>query len=80
MSVLSEKVKLNIPQRLYMQLMLIFENSGFNSVTEYIVFILRELIAGKSGNSVQLTAAEIQQIRKLLQSLGYLQMDKIYGG
>jgi hypothetical protein len=68
-----EKVTIKIPRPLYDNLGKIIEGSGFGCVTEFIVYVLRDLIASKSvGEEPALTREEIKLIRKRLKSLNYL--------
>lgn len=73
------KVTIKIPRHLYNRISEIVEGSGFNSVTEFVVYVLRDLVStdverevtGKPGDK-GLSREEIQAIRKRLKSLGYL--------
>ncbi|MQB01512.1 MAG: CopG family transcriptional regulator [Actinobacteria bacterium] len=75
-------VTLKIPRPLYLQLKQVIEGSGFHSVTEFVVYVLRDLVshhdrapaspAPQSSEVEALTPAEIEAIRKRLESLGYL--------
>ena len=68
-----DKVTIKIPRPLYESLGKIVEGSGFNSVTEFIVYILRDLISSKSANKEPtLSKEEIEIVKKRLKSLGYL--------
>lgn len=68
-----EKVTIKIPRPLYENLSKIIEGGGFNSVTELIVYILRDLISSRvMQNEPSLSRKEIEMIRKRLKSLGYL--------
>lgn len=68
-----EKVTIKIPKPLYENLSKIIEGGGFNSVTELIVYILRDLISSRvMQNEPSLSRKEIEMIRKRLKSLGYL--------
>jgi metal-responsive CopG/Arc/MetJ family transcriptional regulator len=68
-----DKVTIKIPRPLYESLSKIVEGSGFNSVTEFIVYILRDLISSKSVNKEpSLSKEEIEIVKKRLKSLGYL--------
>jgi metal-responsive CopG/Arc/MetJ family transcriptional regulator len=67
------KVTIKIPRPLYDQLSKIIEESGFNSVTEFIVYILRDLISTRPvKKEPSLTRDEIKMVKKRLKSLGYL--------
>jgi len=73
------KVTIKIPRKLYNRISEIVEGSGFNSVTDFIVYVLRDLISTdieqKSTEIPEdsgLSQEEIQAIRKRLKSLGYL--------
>jgi len=68
-----EKVTIKIPRRLYDHLRDIIEDSGFNSVTDFIVYVMRDIAsAGRTGGADSLTREEIEQIRRRLKNLGYL--------
>ncbi len=67
------KVTLKIPRPLYDKLSKIIEGSGFNSVTEFVVYILRDLLSSKIvEREPSLSKKEIEMIKKRLKSLGYL--------
>lgn len=79
-------VTLKIPRPLYLQLKQVIEGSGFHSVTEFAVYVLRDLVShhgaagtvpskaptGTETDVEALSPAEIEAIRKRLESLGYL--------
>lgn len=70
-----DKVTIKIPRVLYERLKLIVEDSGFDSVTDFVVYVLRDLVADKAKEDRQgasLTQEEIQAIRRRLRNLGYL--------
>ena len=68
-----DKVTIKIPRPLYDNLGKIIEGSGFGSATEFIVYVLRDLIASKSVEKEPgLTREEIKLIKKRLKSLHYL--------
>lgn len=82
------QVTLKIPRPLYEQLKQVIAGSGFHSVTEFAVYVLRDLVShhGALGKGPvapgqdeaaaidvdPLSPEEIDAIRKRLQSLGYL--------
>lgn len=80
-------VTIKIPRQLYEKLQVIIGDTGFHSVTEFIVYVLRDLVSTDAASAVKsqqpnlptptptetsLTVEEIQLIRKRLQDLGYL--------
>jgi len=68
-----DKVTIKIPRPLYENIGKIIEGSGFSSATEFIVYVLRDLIASKSVEKEPgLTREEIRLIKKRLKSLHYL--------
>ena len=68
-----EKVTIKIPRLLYENLSERIERSGFHSVTEFIVYVLRNLISSTPiEEKPSLSQREIEIIRKRLRSLGYL--------
>ena len=78
------QVTLKIPRPLYERLKAVIDGSGFHSVTEFAVYVLRDLAShhgkipaapspGETPSDVEpLAAEEIEAIRKRLESLGYL--------
>lgn len=73
MSESKPKVTIKIPKPLYDRLRLVIEGSGFNSVTDFVVYVLRDIVSG-TGNKVDATLSreELEAIKKKLQNLGYL--------
>ncbi len=66
------KVTIKIPRPLYDSLSEILEGSGFHSVTEFVVYVLRDLLSSRSiKKEPSLSSSEIEIIRKRLKSLGY---------
>lgn len=73
------KVTIKIPGPLYNRIAKIVAGSGFNSVTDFIVYVLRDLVstgaeisAARKIEDPSLSKEEIEAIRKRLKSLGYL--------
>ena len=68
-------VTLKIPRPLYEQLGQVIEGTGFKSVTEFAVYVLRDLVAshGASEPGDQLSRDELDAVRRRLQALGYLE-------
>jgi len=73
------KVTIKIPRHLYNRIAKIVAGSGFNSVTDFVVYVLRDLASAVSEadapqklEDASLSKDEIEAIRKRLKSLGYL--------
>lgn len=67
------KVTIKIPRPLYNSLRMLIENSGFNSVNDFVVYILRDIAAlTKSDAGGQFETEEIESIKERLRNLGYL--------
>ena len=70
---MENKVTIKIPRELYQRLSQMIVGTGFSSVTEFIVFVMRSLAsAGEIRGEDRLTAEEIRAIRERLRRLGYL--------
>jgi hypothetical protein len=79
-------VTLKIPRPLYARLKQVIQGSGFHSVTEFVVYVLRDLVSNherlagvakvappETTSDVEpLSPEEIEAVRKRLESLGYL--------
>jgi len=65
-----DRVTLKIPRPLYEKIKTIIEGSGFSSVNEFVVYVLRDLIS-VSKDKQELSSDEIEAIRQRLKSLGY---------
>jgi Arc/MetJ-type ribon-helix-helix transcriptional regulator len=68
-----DKVTMKIPRELYEKLREMIEGTGFSSVTEFIVFVMRSLASsGKIKEEDVLTEEEVKAVRERLRRLGYL--------
>jgi len=73
------KVTIKIPGPLYNRIARIVSGSGFNSVTDFVVYVLRDLVSTREETDTaqrikdsSLSKDEIEAIRRRLKSLGYL--------
>ena len=75
------KVTIKIPRPLYRKIQQVVEDSGFDSPTDFIVYVLRDLMgdtpAAKADPSPgtdpkEFSPTELDDIRKKLENLGYL--------
>lgn len=67
-----DRVTIKIPQPLYKKLKKMIKNTGFSSVTEFIVYVMRGVISGKTETEEKLTEKEVRIIKKRLKALGYI--------
>ncbi|NLO72697.1 MAG: CopG family transcriptional regulator [candidate division WS1 bacterium] len=69
----SDKVTIKIPRPLYVKLQQIVEDSGYDSVTDLIVYVLRDLAATHDLSTTEpYTPQELEQVKQRLRHLGYL--------
>ncbi len=71
---MSEKVSINISKEIYEKAKKYVENSGgeFNSVEEFIEFVLKEVLEEEGEEKQVYTPEEEEEIKRRLKSLGYL--------
>jgi len=67
-----DKVTLKIPRPIYDRLKTVITGSGFSSVNEFVVYVLRDLISSGIEETGDLSKKEIDAIRQRLKNLGYL--------
>jgi hypothetical protein len=82
-----DKVTLKIPRPLYERIQTLIDGSDFGSVTEFVVFVLRDLVylgggdsrpgaaapaSGDGSDRTEFTGEEIRALRERLRRLGYL--------
>ncbi len=67
------KVTVKIPRPLYRKILQVVEESGFNSPTDFIVYVLRDLM-GEADEAVKpdFTQEELDDVKRKLKNLGYL--------
>ena len=69
---INDRVTIKIPKPLYENLQQLIEGTGFSSVTEFIVYVMRSLASTESETEPDnLTREEIQSIKERLKKLGY---------
>lgn len=68
-------VTLKIPAELYDRLSDLIEGTGFRSVTEFAVYVLRDVAAGGKLQAPHpgLNEREIEAVRQRLRALGYIE-------
>jgi hypothetical protein len=74
---MEDRVTIKIPRELYRKLKVMIGGTGFSSVNDFIVFVMRTLAS--SGDVVgddRLSASEVKAIRERLRKLGYLKEEE----
>ncbi len=67
------KVTIKIPRPLYNRIGHLIEGSGYNSVTDFIVYVLRDIISTHAGVAEKVySEEELEQVKEHLRRLGYL--------
>lgn len=68
-----EKVTIKIPRPLYTKVQQLIDGSGFNSATDFIVYVLRDVLseAGRENHD-EFSPEELTAVKQRLKSLGYL--------
>ena len=69
---MNHKVTVKIPRPLYERILQVIEDSGFNSPTDFIVFVLRDLVGDRAlekdnpdaGLKQNFTRDELSEIRR----------------
>lgn len=71
---MTDTVTLKIPRPLYERIGRVIEGTGFRSVTEFSVYVLRDVVAAHDmAASGEPSADEVEVVRRRLHSLGYLE-------
>lgn len=75
------KVTVKIPRPLYRRIQQVVDGSGFNSPTDFIVFVLRDLMGDTpqaqttpepGAEAADFTQEELDDVKRKLENLGYL--------
>ena len=66
------KVTVKIPRPLYRKIQAVVDGSGFNSPTDFIVYVLRDLMGEAEEHPREFTQDELDEVKRKLKNLGYL--------
>lgn len=71
---MTDKVTIKIPRRLYLKIQQMIGDSGFNSPTDFVVYVLRDVLSetGKE-DAEEFTTEELKSLKQKLRNLGYLE-------
>ncbi len=68
-----DKATLKIPRQLYNNLKTLIEGTGFDSVTDFVVYVLRDVASYHiAPDQHVLSKDEVDMIRQRLRNLGYM--------
>ena len=66
------RTTIKIPTPLYHKLSGLIEGAGYNSVTDFIVYVLRDLAAQYGAKAGKLSQREVESAKTKLENLGSL--------
>ena len=71
----NDKVTIKIPRRLYVKIQHLITESGFNSVTDFVVYVLRDILSetGAREETEEFSPEELKLLKQKLRNLGYLE-------
>jgi Arc/MetJ-type ribon-helix-helix transcriptional regulator len=70
----SKYTTVSIPRALYNRIQKLIEGKGFKSVSDYVTYVLREVVAMHEMESQEepFTKEDLEEIKKRLRALGYI--------
>jgi len=70
---MNDKVTIKIPRHLYEKIQHLITESGFNSPTDFVVYVLRDVLSetGTDGSG-EFSPEELKALKQKLRNLGYL--------
>jgi Arc/MetJ-type ribon-helix-helix transcriptional regulator len=66
----SAKVTIKIPAPLYQKISTLIDGAGYNSVTDFVTYVLRDLVGSQSTPGFDLR--NLEKTKEKLRKLGYL--------
>ena len=69
----NDKVTLKIPRPLYNKISDVIEGAGYNSVTDFVVYVLRDLVVShEMADKKDAAPDNTEVVKERLKALGYL--------
>ena len=70
----ADKVTIKIPRPLYDKIGRVIDGAGYNSVTDFVVYVMRDLVASHEVVATELgpDADDIERVKERLRGLGYM--------
>lgn len=70
---MNDKVTIKIPRRLYLKIQQLISGSGFNSATDFVVYVLRDVLSETGRDETdEFSPEELKSVKQKLRNLGYL--------
>ena len=66
------KTTIKLPTPLYQRISKMIDGAGYNSVTDFVVYVLRDLVGQIGAREGFITEKEVAETRQRLRNLGYL--------
>jgi len=67
-----EKATIKIPRPLYNRIRELIAHSGYDSPTDFIVHVLRDIVSSRTVQGDEFDAADLERVKERLRRLGYL--------
>jgi len=72
-SLAGKKVTIKIPRPLYDKIGRVIEGAGYNSVTDFVVYVMRDLMSSHAdAEKGTFSPEEMDKVKERLKNLGYL--------
>ena len=70
----ADKVTIKIPRPLYDKIGKVIDGAGYNSVTDFVVYVMRDLVASHEvvARGPGPDADDIERVKERLRGLGYM--------
>ena len=68
----SGKTTIKLPTPLYRKVSELIDGAGYNSVTDFVVYVLRDIVGQAGVADGRFSQNEIERTRQKLRNLGYL--------
>lgn len=67
-----ESNKVSIPEDLFKKIKARIEGTGFDSVSEYVIYVLREVVTEEEKEEEPYSKEDEEKVKERLRALGYL--------
>lgn len=67
-----DKVTIKIPRPLYNRIRELIAHSGYDSPTDFIVYVLRDIVSSRTLEGEEYDPADLERVKERLRRLGYL--------